>query len=190
MLRRYLFSVFPALLFSTIIGIAFLFARGTPTFPVTQPGGKRLFFVSIIFTGLLFLQYPAWSNQLGFAEGRGLRSQIASFVSSFGEKDLILVDNGATGDGFFMLSGPGQFLFGKNTVYFFNPYDLPALDTSHFNHIYLLTPQESQARYAAVFGERLVFKKFVDFSLEHLGDNSVLPEKTTTETHNLLFQIY
>ncbi len=196
MLRRYLFSLFPTLLFSAVVGIAFLFAK-EKTSLFEQPRGKRLLLVTIIFLGLILLQYPAWSTQLTFAEGRGLKSQIALFSQEFSDKDLILVDQNATGNGFFMLSGPGQFLFGKNTVYFFNPYDLSALDTTHFDHIYLLTPEESQGRYAAVFGDRLVFKKSFTFSLEQLENITLseevpfrLPEKISPETKNFLFQIY
>lgn len=198
MLRRYLFTLFPVLVFSAVMCLALLFAKkeATPLFPVKQPAGKRLFLVTLIFLGLILLQYPAWSGQLLFAEHRGLTEEIATFSREFSDKDLILVDRNATGDGFAMLTGPAQFLYGKNTIYFFNPYDLTALDTSHFEHVYLLTPEESQSRYAAVFGDRLVFKKSVTFTLEHSGVLSfsqnalMLPEKQTTQTRNILFQIY
>lgn len=198
MLRRYLFTLFPVLVFSAVMCLALLFAKkeATPLFPVRQPEGKRLFLVTMIFLGLILLQYPAWSGQLWFAEHRGLTEQIATFSQEFSDQDLILVDRNATGNGFAMLTGPAQFLFGKNTVYFFNPYDLPALDTSRFKHVYLLTPEESQSRYAAVFGDRLVFKKSVTFTLEQyevlsLAQNSLrLPEKQTLTTRNILFQIY
>ncbi len=196
MLRRYLFSLYPTLLFSAVLCIALLFAKDT-AFPLDRPRGKRLFFVSIIFSGLLLLQLPAWNMSITFAENRGLLTQVQSFAETFSDKDLILIDRGATGSGFAMLSGPMQFLFGKNAVYFFNPHDLDALDTSHFEHVYLLTPDDSQGRYAALFGERLIFKKSVTFSLEQFdifpADRTAtlaFPTKVTTETHNLLFQIY
>lgn len=198
MLRRYLFTLFPVLVFSAVMCLALLFAKkeATPLFPVKQPEGKRLFLVTLIFLGLILLQYPAWSGQLWFAEHRGLTEQIATFSQEFSDQDLILVDRNATGDGFAMLTGPAQFLFGKNTVYFFNPYDLTALDTSRFEHVYLLTPEESQSRYAAVFGDRLVFKKSVTFTLEQYEvlsftkDILRLPEKQIMTTKNSLFQIY
>jgi hypothetical protein len=163
---------------------------------IPAPQGKRLFFVSIIFLGLIMLQYPAWSTQLFYAEHRGLQEQVTAFANQFSEKDLILVDNGTTGDGFSMLSGPGQFLYGKNTVYFFNPLDLDALDTSPFERVYLVTPDENQARYASVFGERLVRKGSVTFTLERfellpLSESaSRLPEKEVRKTSNTIFQVY
>lgn len=196
MLRRYLFSLFPTLLFSAVIGLGLLFSK-EKSLPLDNPQGKRLFFVSIIFTSLFLLQYPAWSSSLFFAENRGLQEQTEVFSHNFTDNDLILVDRFATGSGFSMLSGPTQFLFGKHTVYFFNPENLKDLDTSHFDHVYLLAPEESLPRYVATFGDRLAFKKSITFSLEQFESLSLssgaslrLPEKTITETHNTLFQIY
>ncbi len=195
MLRRYLFSLFPTLLFSAVIGIALLFAR-EKTYPIAMPRGRRLLFSGIVFLGLIALQYPAWSMGLPFAENRTLLEQVAAFSREFSDKDLILVDRNATGDGFAMLSGPAQFLFGKNAVYFFNPYDLERLDTAPFEHVYLLVPEQDQARYAAVFGNRLVFRKTVTFSREQLETLSLedgslprFPEQSLRETRNLLFEI-
>lgn len=196
MLRRYLFSLFPTLLFSAVLGIALLFNKERH-FPLAPPRGNKLFFTSLIFIGLIILQYPAWSATLTFAENRTLKEQVAALTQTFSDKDLILVDRNVTGDGFAMLTGPGSFLFGKNTVYFFNPYDLAALDTSYFEHVYLLVPEESQGRYAAVFGDRLIFKQSVAFSLKHLENLSLnenapfrIPLPITTETTNILFQVY
>jgi len=197
MLRRYLFTLFPTFLFYSVICVAFLFSEKRIAHLPEKPRGQKLFWATLVFLGLFILQFPAWSSQFSFAEYRGLRNQVATFAQEFTDRDLILVDQNATGDGFAMLTGPGHFLYGKNTVYFFNPYDLPALDTSRFERVYLLTPEESEGRYAAVFGERLIFKKSVTFSLEHLEDLSAtknttwrLPETMTTKTKNLLFQIY
>ncbi len=194
MLRRYLFTLFPTLLVATTLTIGLLFARKR-SLPIEQPGGKRLIFVSLIIAGLLILEFPAWRSQLFYAEARGLREQVATVTEGFTDTDLILVDRHATGDGFTMLSGPGQFLSGKNTVYFFNPYDLAALDTSRFTRVYLLVPEESQSRYAAVFGERLVYVKSINFVLNQfenltLSDALRLPTATTIETKNTLFQLY
>ena len=196
MLRRYLFSLFPSLLFSATVGLALIFAK-EKNLPLDKPQGKRLLCVSLIFLGMLILQYPAWNAGIFFAENPSLLKQVAAFSQEFSDKDLILVDRNATGDGFAMLTGPAQFLFGKNAVYFFNPYDLASLDTAPFEHVYLLTPEADQARYVAVFGERLVFRKTVTFSLQQLENLSLesqsplrLPEKTTRETRDFLFQIY
>lgn len=196
MLRRYLFSLFPALLFSAVVGLALLFTR-EKNFPIAKPQGKRLFFVSVIFLGLIILQYPAWNAGIFFAENRTLLKQIENFSGGFSDKDLILIDRNTTGNGFVMLTGPAQFLYGKNTVYFFNPYDFANLDTAPFERVYLLVPESDQAHYVSVFGNRLVFQKIVTFSLEQFENLSLekesplrLPEKTTKETRNFLFQVY
>ncbi|MEK9151305.1 MAG: hypothetical protein AAB547_01595 [Patescibacteria group bacterium] len=196
MLRRYLFSLFPTLLFSAVLGVALLFAR-EKTYPIAMPRGRNLVSASVILLGLITLQYPTWSAGLPFAENRTLIDQVGAFSREFSDRDLILVDRNATGDGFAMLTGPAQFLFGKNAVYFFNPHDLGKLDTSSFEYVYLLVPEGDQGRYADIFGDRLVFRKTVTFSreqFEHLSleDGSLLrlPEKAFRETRNLLFQIY
>lgn len=196
MLRRYLFSLYPTLLFSAVVFMAYIFARDK-SYPLTYSGKKRVFFASIIFISLIVLQYPAWSTQIAFAENKTLLQQVENFSKQFSERDLILVDRNATGNGFSMLSGPANFLFNKNTVYFFNPLDLAALDTSRYEHVYLLVPSDTQARYAAVFGEKLIYRQAVAFSLEQLeylplsSKNAFhLPEKTVIETHNILFQVY
>lgn len=196
MLRRYLFSLFPTLLFSATLGIALLFAK-VRELPIEKPAGKRLVFTTLIFLSLLFLQYPAWSSALLYAENKSLHSQVKRFSEEFSDKDLILVDRFATGSGFAMLSGPTQFLHGKNTVYFFNPSDLKNLDTSRYEKVYLLVPEEGQSRYVSVFGDRLTFKKSVTFTLEHFenlsleeGSSLHFPRQTVTETRNSLFQIF
>lgn len=196
MLRRFLFSLFPTLLFSATVGLALLFAR-EKTFPIARPRGKRLFFVSLIFLGLIALEYPAWSYGLPFAENRTLSKQVAVFSEEFSDADLVLVDQNATGDGFSMLPSAAQFFSDKNMVYFFNPHDLAALDITPFTHTFLLVPEGDQGRYISVFGNRLVFKKTVTFSSERFENTSLedgtavrLPKKISRETRNLLFEIY
>lgn len=197
MLRRYLFSLFPTLLFSAIVGIALLFAE-KKTFPIGRPKGIRLFLVGALFLGLIVVQYPAFRYGISFAENRGFKEQITAFSQEFSDTDLVLIDRNATGDGFAMLTGPANYLDGKNMVYFFNPNDLASLDLAPFAHAYLLVPEGDQARYVSVFGDRLIFKKIVSFSSERFETLSLkknygimlkFPEKIFEETHNYLFQI-
>jgi len=196
MLRRYLFSLFPTLLFSVIVGLATLFAKTHS--PFEKLSGKRLFFVTTLIASLLILQYPAWKHSILFSENDTLLKQTLLFSQQFSDTDLILVDREVTGDGFSMITGPAQYLTKKNIVYFFNPYDLTRLDTSSFSHIYLLTPEKNIDRYREVFGQRMAFSQSVLFSTQRFqlktSDNSSfftpLPQKITVETHNSLFQIY
>lgn len=199
MLRRYLFSIFPALLFSAVIGLALLFApdRSRASKKIlAPPRDKRLVLLTLIFCGLIALQFSAWKRGFGFAENRTLLDQTAAFAREFSPRDLILIDRDASGDGFSMLAGPLSFLFGKNAVYFFNPNDLSKLDLSPYARVFLLVPQDDVARYTSVFGERLVFEKTVSFTTERFETLSVadtaslrLPQKSRGATLNWLFRI-
>lgn len=195
MLRRYLFSIFPALLFSTVLGLALLFDK-TGEDPIPAPRGKRLFFAGTIFASLLILQLPAFLYALPYAEHRGLSGQITVLSESFTDRDLVLVDRFTTGDNFAMLSGPVQFLHGKNTVYFFNPEDLDRLDASGFERIFLLVPEDGAERYISAFGNRLVLEKRVSFSASRFESLSYkdgglrLPSKTDSTVGGFLFRIY
>lgn len=196
MLRRYLFSLFPTLLFSAVIGIGLLFSKDR-LLPLVRPQGKRLFFTSIIFLSLLLLQLPAWSKSIAFAENATLLEQVTRFSDQFTPRDLVLVDRFVTGDGFSMLTGPAQYLFHRNAVYFFNPENLKDLDASRFERVFLLVPQGDEAQYATVFGERLVFRKNIAFSFkqfEHLSLESAgsairFPKIINTETLDNLYQV-
>ena len=130
-------------------------------------------------------------------ENPELLPQVEAFASQFTEEDLVLVDRFATGNGYAMLTGPGNALFKKNTVYFFNPEDLAKLDTSRFSRIYLLTPNENLPRYASVFGDKMIYRGEYTFKTSGLEPENLsevssisLPEVTTKETKNLLFQLY
>jgi hypothetical protein len=195
MLRRYLFSIFPALLFSAVLGIALLFDK-TGEDPIPTPRGKRLFFIGIIFASLLLLELPAFLYALPFAEHRGLAQEASAWSGRFTDRDLILIDRFATGDNFAMLSGPIQFLSGKNAVYFFNTEDLGRLDTSGFERVYLLIPEDSLERYATAFGDRMTLEERVSFPLSRFESLSLrnelprLPAKIDTRVGSLLFRIY
>lgn len=195
MLRRYLFSLFPTLLFSAIMGIALLLDK-KKTLPIVAPHGKRLLVASLIFSGCFILQYPAWKISIFSPDNDTLFAQIKTFSQDFLNTDLVLVDRRVTGDGFTMLTGPMQFLFDKQMVYFFNPTDLEHLDTTTFSHVYLLVPENGQEYYTAVFGPRLTLQKTVVFSLKQLEispfKNTFFlspPHITNTSTTNLLFKI-
>lgn len=197
MLRRFLFSLFPAILFSAIIGIGLFFSKER-TLPLEKPMGLRLFFASFLFIGLILVELPAWSSTIRFAEHAGLEKQIADFSREFSSSDLVLVDRGVTGDGFAMLSGPSQYLFEKNMVYFFNPADVEKLPTDSFSRVFLLIPITEYEHYASVLNDTTPVVKTVTFatkhferiSLENSSDQTLhLPEKITSRTQNYLFQI-
>jgi len=55
-----------------------------------------------------------------------------------------------------MISGPMNFLYAKNAVYFFNIQDLSKLDTSKFSNVYLISPDTQVSFYLhSTIGKRL-----------------------------------
>jgi len=73
--------------------------------------------------------------------------QIENISQNFKNTDLILVDQKATGDGFSMMTGPMNFLFEKQAVYFMNPEDIKKIDVSKFNKIYFIIPNDNLELY-------------------------------------------
>lgn len=132
MLRRFLFSVFPAGVFYTIW---FFHCHLRP----------RLFY---LFSFLLLIASLAVSiPYLSFSPHRDLSSQIEKLSINFKDSDLILIDQEASGDKWSMISGPMNFLHGKQSVYFFNPRDLDKINRDKFSSIYLIAPDHRREWY-------------------------------------------
>jgi hypothetical protein len=109
MLRRFLFAVIPACLFYTVYFLDTFFK-------------KRLHFY-LISSLLLILNLSIFVYFLSFSPHKNLLPQIEILSKNFGNTDLILIDREATGDPWAMMTGPLNFLYGKQAVYFFNPKD-------------------------------------------------------------------
>lgn len=104
--------------------------------------------VSWVFAALAILpSIPATLPVLFFSENTSLLQATEHFSQKFTDRDLILIDRMASGDPFAMVTDPLRLLFHKEAVYFFNPNDLTRLDTSHFDHIYLVAQNEEAKRY-------------------------------------------
>ncbi|NTU66720.1 MAG: hypothetical protein HGB08_02225 [Candidatus Moranbacteria bacterium] len=129
MLRRFAFSVIPAgILYSIFLLESFCKKR------------IRLYIVSIliIFTNILIT-----APYFQFRENAELLKQTEDLSRNFSANDLVLLDRETDGDGWNMISGPMNFLFQKQAVYFFNPNDLSRIDTSRFEHVYLISPDSN-----------------------------------------------
>lgn len=159
MLRRFAFSLLPA----AILYSGFLIGH-----MLEKSVGKK-FHIAKIFaiaiTLLLLLgNLPAFSKYVAFSENKNLLEQTHKFSQKFSQNDLVLIDRKATGDGWAMISGPMSFLFGKNSVYFFNTQDLGKLDLKEFNNVYLIASDDKASYYLnSTIGEKLTFKE--DYSL-------------------------
>lgn len=146
MLRRFIFSLYPTMLFSAIMGIAviqgFLTSRYAKHFLF-----KRHYYASILLIAFLISQLPFAMRYVTFSENKGLLEQTKTLAEHFSSTDLVLVDRLATGDAWAMLPEPLS-LFGiTNAVYFFNPEDFATLNTAGFTHVYLIVSEAEAARY-------------------------------------------
>lgn len=133
MLRRFVFSIIPL---SIILTVWFLegFFR------------KKIYFKIII--ALLFLSnLTIFFQYLPATPDKNLLPQIEGISQNFKSTDLILVDRNATGDNWSMMTGPLNFQFGLQAVYFFNPSDLDKIDREKFSAIYLIVPDSELPLY-------------------------------------------
>ncbi len=148
MLRRYLAFVYPALVFSAIVGLALFFQEKKP-FPADFPVNfRRKFILILILISLFLFQASAWQRGLLTWENYKLLEQTQDISSSFGPRDLILVDRNASGSPFAMISGPLSSLYHKNAVYFFNPEDLQRIDRTPYEHVWLIVPGDQIEKWA------------------------------------------
>lgn len=155
LLRRYAFTLFPLLLLATIV----LWQSIETTLAATR---QRLFsFLSFVL--LFVLQIVPTYRAITTTEYHTLTIQASGFAERFDDRDLILVDRGATGDPFAMIAGPINSLDKKNAAYFFNPEDYARLDRSRFEHVYLLATEDSLGRYADAFGNDLLPVEVISF---------------------------
>ena len=128
LLRRFVFAVFPVLIFYSIYLLDRFF--------------YHKIFLHIILVALIFGNFVISWRFLPVSENKGLLPQIEKISQKFGPEDLVLVDRMATGSGFSLMSEPMASLFGKNAVYFFNADDLKLIDRAKYKNIYLAVPAE------------------------------------------------
>lgn len=129
MLRRFVFSVIPVSILYTIWFLDWFFQ-------------KRIYFY--IFTTLMLVaNLIVFVPYATMTPNKDLLPQIKTIGDNFGSSDLVLVDRDATGDGWSMMTGPLNFLYGKQAVYFFNPKDLAKIDLKKFDSVYFIIPDNS-----------------------------------------------
>ena len=135
MLRRFVFGIVPICIFYAVWFLDRFFRRRAYFYLITG--------AFLVLNLVVFLPYLAVSPD------RNLLPQVQALGNNFSGNDLVLVDRLATGDGWSMLAGPLNFLYGKQAVYFFNPNDLAKLDLSGFQKVYLIVPDNDLDLYQA-----------------------------------------
>ena len=174
MLRRFVFSLYPALLLSLLWGISLLLQRIT-----TRKSGL----LWTLFFGLLVTaQLPALKQLVTTPYQANLTAQTGEIATLVSPRDLVLIDKDVTGDNFMMPARTFSLLFDRPAVYFFNPLDLDKLETDQFERVLLLVPTAKIPFYSAALEttpEALSEFTYVnDHSFRSLRRNTpVLPQK-------------
>jgi len=159
MLRRFVFSIIPVSILYAVWFFDYFFK-------------KRAYFYFVIAL-LIATSLMVFVPFLTISPDKNLLPQIEKISANFIDSDLILVDRDATGDGWSMMTGPLNFLFNKQAVYFFNPTDLEKIDHSKFSNIYFIIPDNKLDFYR----QSNIFPKLMPVQ-DYTINNSVLAIKT------------
>jgi len=184
MLRRFVFSLLPLFIFYSVLFLDKLFRDQT-----------RKIFAKLITLLLFFSLLPSFFYFIFFTENKNLLRQIENLSLSFSEKDLVLIDRLSAGDGWTLISGPLNFLYGKNAVYFFNPKDLDKLNRARFEKIYLIAPKKNSSFWKKELAEKnLIAREKYSLRaprLEIKKETSILtfPAKKEEEINGIIWEI-
>ncbi len=183
MLRRLLFSVWPALLVSFSVLLPSILSKAGVR-------GKNAVLGISVLVALAGI-FPMISV-FSFSENGKLQDETRALSESVGPHDLILIDRDATGDPYAIPAGPLRFLFGKNAVYCFNPDDFAKIPKDRYDHIYLLAPVDHLDRWESVAAS-LSLVSVVSFETERLGPLPAniprFPDRTAITTDSFLFSL-
>jgi hypothetical protein len=130
LLRRFVFAVFPALIFYSVYTLQKFF--------------YHKIFLYFTLTVLIAANSVVSWRFFTLSENKELLPQIEKISQKFGTDDLILVDRLASGSGYSLLSEPLRTIFGKNAVYFFNAEDLSYINQNRYKNIYLIGSLEEE----------------------------------------------
>lgn len=187
MLRRFVFSIFPAFIFY------FLFFLERWIEEKNLPHRKIISW-TVMFSALA-LNLFMFSKYFPFSENKNLLEETKKISRIFSKKDLVLVDQQASQDGWSMIAGPMNFIERKNATYFFNPHDLKKIDRQKFSKIYLIVPEKNIENYSSQMEkESFVYIKDYYFEVERLstiedGNSFDLPEKQKYQIMGKIFEI-
>jgi hypothetical protein len=149
MLRRFSFSILPALIPYSVF---FLYHYQHPNGDSSSQDKSKIFrkiFLILVIASFLITNLFIFSQFVFLQDNRELLPQVEKISQNFSERDLVLVDRLATGDGWSMMTGPLDLFFNKQAVYFFNPADFDKIKKERFDNIYLVTPDENYERWLA-----------------------------------------
>lgn len=186
MLRRFVFSIFPVFFFYSI----FFLEKWTGSKMI-----HRKIISYFVLASMIAFNLFLFANYFPFSENKSLARETEKISENFSGKDLVLIDRMASGDGWSMITGPMNFLLGKNTAYIFNPKDIEKIDQSKFARIYLIVPARNVDFYRNLLDNgKMKFFKNYSIETEQLGKTSkiqtyVIPQKEKVKTTGSIFEI-
>lgn len=189
MLRRFVFSIYPTLLFSSIVGIALIQEFLMKKYPYNPVFEKR-YYAGVLYAMLLLSQLPFALQYVTFSENKGLLEQTRTLSQRFSNEDLVLVDRLATGDTWSMLPEPLAFFSIANAAYFFNPQDFARLDMAGFENTYLIVSENEAGRYFESSKRFTVIDTFA-FDTERLEQvsDTILPRRVHAHTAVMILKV-
>lgn len=181
MLRRFTFSILPIFIVYSMVLINQSYQK------------KNIIWGIVIFLIIISANFPAFNKYLTFIPEKNLIKQTREIGDNFSDKDLILVDQLASGDNFAMIADPLSSIFGKNAVYFFNIDDLNKIDRTQYKKIYLIIPQSKEEYYQETFlKDKMLFIKNYSVEFDTLSlkkESFTLPNKEVRITKGSIFEI-
>jgi len=186
MLRRFLFSLWPALVLTVPAALHHLSNR--------LRGSAIGHLAAIAVFGTVFLgSVPATAGLLSFHEYEGLSGQTAALADLIGGQDLLLIDREATGDPYAIPAAPLRLLHDRHAVYFFNPEDYAKIPQETFDRIYLLAPIRNAETLWQGIPATLVPVESVRFSFDRIRPTPLrdptLPSRETVASESVLFRL-
>jgi len=126
LLRRFVFAVFPALIFYSIYALEKFFYH------------KVFLYITLI--ALLGANVVVSARFFTLSENKDILPQVEKLSQKFGPNDLVLVDRLASGSGYSLLSEPLTTLIHRQAAYFFNAEDLKYINQDRYDNIFLVAP--------------------------------------------------
>ncbi len=193
MLRRFAFSLWPVAIILAVFGMSHFQKKFSEKYP-----GKLLFrplWFSVFFSSLLILPaFPSIISNFFSSENVDLLEDAKKLSEKFSDRDLVLVDQMASGDRYSMIADPMSTLFDRNAIYFFNPGDLERVNLFRFENVYLVVRNGDETRYRESFENRFTLESAFPYSLRtsvlsRETDPSRLPVRKNETVNGMVFRI-
>jgi hypothetical protein len=182
LLRRYVFAIIPVCIY-----LAFIFLDEWLS------DKKKIYFYAILII-MLSVDLPLLYIYGPYSENKNLLPEVEILSRKIGDNDLVLVDREASDNGWAMISGPLNFLYGKQAVYFFNSKDLETMDLQNFSSVFLVVPDKNVDFYlSGSLGARMTYVQKYSLPVDHLEylpkSANHLPLKIEGDVNGKIFKI-